>query len=58
MSIDMLDQAYSIATHDEAAANIVDMIAASAGTGAQILTKLGNPRAGQVAAIARDLRLW
>jgi hypothetical protein len=58
MSIEMLEQGLSIALHDDAAANLVDIHAAAVATSAQILRKLGNPRAAQFAALARDLRLW
>jgi hypothetical protein len=55
MSIDAME-ALSVASHDEAAANLVDLLAASAGCSAQILERLSNPRAVQFAALARDLR--
>jgi hypothetical protein len=57
MSIDAME-ALSVASHDEAAANLVDLLAVSAGCSAQILERLSNPRAVQFAALARDLRLW
>jgi hypothetical protein len=52
----LMDPSY--ATHDEAAANLVDILAASAATSAQVLTRLQNPRAGQLLTIAQDLRHW
>jgi hypothetical protein len=58
MSIEMLEQGLSIALHDDAAANLVDIHAAAVATSAQILTKLGNPRAGEFLTIAQDLRRW
>jgi hypothetical protein len=58
MSIEMIQQGLSIALHDDAAANLVDIHAAAVATSAQILTRLGNPRADDFAALARDLRHW
>jgi hypothetical protein len=58
MSVMDMMETLSVAPHDEAAANLVDILAASAGCSAQVLERLSNPRAVQFAALARDLRLW